>query len=369
MIKYCQLIVLCIAVISCSNNSDEESWYLRIKESNITFSSSSGIGTIIVECNSTIKAESDAAWCVVTTKGNDNITVSVSKNSSVEGRVAKVKVNDAHGNSYQFGVTQAGCYLYPEHKSIYFNNSASNKLIPIHADEAISVSCDEGWLQAEISAVGLKISVNSNTTTRIRKASVTLEKGAVKDTLTIFQGEFQNLLGKYKFSSKKATNPQYGSDYSFITDITHDDNGNFCICNFRSSPNENIIAHLSSISIPLNILNGKLSCYINNGSFLGIGKSDNRNYSLFICQYAPSVGTGYQINAFSGPSLSLNFDIVDGKIVGKIEDNGSWPNGVTTNILYFIACSPASITKFEDRTSIGGFYDGMYDITLEKIEE
>lgn len=368
-LNFYYLLLVSFFIISCSNNdNNEEIDNLTITESKLTFNSLGGVGSIKVKSSSDIKAQSDNAWCTVTVIDNESISVNVSKNVSKEGRVAKVTIMDGIGHVCQIGVTQSGCLLNIENeRTIYFNNMASTKIISIYSDEAIHVSCEDNWIKAEISNNSLNIYVEKNISNRMRKTYIYVESNLERDTLSVFQGNLDNLLGKYLLYSRRALNPNYGAERKYSVELMKNGEKYF-LGNFRIPGDEDKENELfRQVYIPIKSLGEKLTFAILNSEYSGIS-FDNR-YSLFLCQAIKQVGSSTYMGMTKGPSVSLNFDIVDGKIVGKIEDNGSWPDGVMTNTIYLIGCTPNNITNFADVTSIDGFYEGLYDITLEKIEE
>ena len=359
LVRYLCILFVCVLLSACTSEENENvNNTLKILQSEVSFNSHGGQGKISVESDYTISAVSNSSWCNVTMDGNSTVKLIVEKNPSKEYRIATITIRDTSGNSCHVAVTQSGnIFNIQGERTVFFTNKADSHSFPIYFEDNITIKCEDDWLHAEVKSNSLVINVTGNTSTRIRKSYIYLSSEVTRDTLTIFQGDFDNLHGRYKLHAYRAIEPGLGLEYIFNCEIVQEDNV------YLIKP-EN-----QTWFIPIIPVQGKLKGYIPNAEYAGKGKSSGRDYSLFICQYAPYVSGGYAIHAYGGPSLTLNFDIVDGKIVGKIEDNGSWPNGVTTNTIYLIACLPASITNFADRTSIGGFYQGMYDITLEKIEE
>ena len=81
---------------------------LTVKPSSISFSSSAGSNTFVIESNISWTVRSDQTWCTVNTSSGSNnatITVNVTENTSTSARNATITISSDKANSMQVSIS------------------------------------------------------------------------------------------------------------------------------------------------------------------------------------------------------------------------------------------------------------------------
>lgn len=149
--------------------------------------------SFIITCNTTwIASSSDNSWCKVEKKGDSVLTVSVTENTSITERTAKVTVQ-AGEVTRTIDITQAGTSPYiliNGEKSLTVSNGGETMTITVSTNDGpFTVSGNPAWCSVtNITDNSFELKVEPNGTLSKRTATITVVSQSGKtDTLTVTQ--------------------------------------------------------------------------------------------------------------------------------------------------------------------------------------
>lgn len=160
-----------------------------------------GTGTIVVEGNGTVTAESSSEWCATSVSGN-TVTVSATPNNAIESRNATVTIKSGN-KSTQVSIYQEGMVFVLTEHSFDLDDSAATLQASVQLNNAaatITVGEKADWLSGQYNpATGkIEISVAANETGSARSGSIEFLCGKYAETVTVSQYEFdKDVLGTY----------------------------------------------------------------------------------------------------------------------------------------------------------------------------
>ena len=163
--------------------------------------STGGSGTIVVDGNGTVTAESSLSWCSVSVSGN-TITVTAPENNAFESRNAVIKIRSGNKSTevvaYQegliFSLEQTTFSLNDDAQTVRTSMKLSNPNLPVRTGDGVD------WVKASFdSSTGmLELQVEANNTGLPREGTFDLLCGDYKAVVTITQYEYEkDVLGFY----------------------------------------------------------------------------------------------------------------------------------------------------------------------------
>ena len=168
---------------------------ISLDTSSMEFTSSSGSKSIKITSNTSWNVSCDQAWCSVspTSGSNDgSVTVKVEENSSTAERAATITVKSEAGDQ-TVKVTQSGvaATLTLDTSVLEFMSGSGSKMFRISSNTMWAVSSDKNWCSVSPTSGSndgsVTISVEENTSTSERTATITVESATITRTLSVVQ--------------------------------------------------------------------------------------------------------------------------------------------------------------------------------------
>ncbi|MBP5277855.1 MAG: BACON domain-containing protein [Prevotella sp.] len=192
-------------VSACGDDSMENPYatddVLTVLSNDVMLPSTGGSGTIVVDGNGTVTAESSLSWCSVSVSGN-TITVTAPENNAFESRNAVIKIRSGNKSTevvaYQegliFSLEQTTFSLNDDAQTVRTSMKLSNPNLPVRTGDGVD------WVKASFdSSTGmLELQVEANNTGLPREGTFDLLCGDYKAVVTITQYEYEkDVLGFY----------------------------------------------------------------------------------------------------------------------------------------------------------------------------
>lgn len=191
------LIGCLLLVTSCSDEEDSAVSSLKVIKSNVSFPAVATTGTIEVESNSAITAESDQDWCTVAVNSNI-VTVSVPTYTEIVGRNAVVEISNALGNKVRVPVSQSGGVFTVGGNDLYNLSDEENVItVRVKSDYDYTVDAPD-WITGEKIKDGYKLAITENTTGNARKGVVTFNSQRGTKEITFIQFGLNDIAGTYE---------------------------------------------------------------------------------------------------------------------------------------------------------------------------
>lgn len=202
-------IIACLAgfASACSDDSMDNPYAtddaLAVISNDVMIPSKGGSGTIVVDGQGTVTAESSLSWCTVSVSGN-TITVSASENNSIESRNAVISIRSGN-KSTQVVAYQDGLVFSVTDKSFSLNDDEVTLSTPLQlSNPSLPVTVGEGvdWVTADVNpSTGMvDLHVAANNTGLPRSGSIELVCSDYKTTISFSQFDFnKDVLGEYYF--------------------------------------------------------------------------------------------------------------------------------------------------------------------------
>lgn len=185
-----------------------------VVSSTVTFDYEGGTGHIELSDEGFASTLSTGAeqWITITKTGKRGLKVVATPNPGAETRNALIVV-DKEGKKAHIPVTQLGRVDYADLENLSFSEKGGEEYFPIHAESPLEITQSEGsadWLTIEQIEDRLYFRAKPNTTSKPRKATVTIKAGLYKKELTVNQKvvlnfapvntlNYRSILGKYTF--------------------------------------------------------------------------------------------------------------------------------------------------------------------------
>ena len=194
MKKVFSLIVLLTGVMAFTSCGDDDATYtpihpLEVTSADLFFEATGGTGSIVVNTEEELTAETTSSWISVEASGN-TVTVTAAENASRENRSAKIVVTAANGATTNVTATQQGVVLYLDGKDNYeVANSASTLTVGVHSSVPITVSTSESWMTAEYNEYDMEVTIDiaANQTREVREGQVIIAAAGLEEVITIQQ--------------------------------------------------------------------------------------------------------------------------------------------------------------------------------------
>ena len=168
---------------------------ISLDTSSMEFASNSGSKSIKITSNTSWTVSCDHAWCSVspTSGSNDgSVTVNVEENTSTAERTATITVKSDAGDQ-TVKVTQSGiaAMLTLDTSSLEFAAGSGSKIFRISSNTSWAVSSNQNWCSVNpTSGSGegsVTVSMDENTSTFNRTATISVESAGIIKTLTVTQ--------------------------------------------------------------------------------------------------------------------------------------------------------------------------------------
>lgn len=168
---------------------------ISLDTSSLEFASGSGSKAFKITTNTTWTVASDQTWCSVSPASGSNdgsVTVKVGENSTTAERTATITVKSEAGDQ-TVKVTQSGVSptLTLNIDNMEFAAGSGSKIFSIKSNTTWAVSSDENWCSVSPTSGSndgsVTVSVDENTSTSNRTATITVECATIKRTLAVTQ--------------------------------------------------------------------------------------------------------------------------------------------------------------------------------------
>ncbi|SFG04155.1 BACON domain-containing protein [Prevotella sp. KH2C16] len=203
--------VLGLLVFAACGSDDIDNPYAKVSSisvdsASVLFQAAPGTGVVTVTApNGITKVVSEQPWCTTTVNGNV-VTVQVEGNSDMLGRSSLLTIYS--GEDYaQVTVQQMGFIFALDASSIVSGDDAATLSYGMNANADVAVSTSADWITASLGNGTLEVKLTANTTGHIRKGYVYYEAGALKDSVSVTQYDFdKDIAGNYRLLYRETEN-------------------------------------------------------------------------------------------------------------------------------------------------------------------
>lgn len=184
-----------IGILTVKVTQNEANAAISLDTSTMEFTSSSGEQTFKITANTSWTVSSDQTWCSVSPtsgKNSGSVTVKVSENTQTSARTATITVKTDAGNR-TVSVTQSGAseQVSLSVSDMEFAAGSGSKMLRITANTTWAVSSDKNWCSVSPTSGSndgsVTVSVDENTSTSSRTATITVESAAITRRLAVTQ--------------------------------------------------------------------------------------------------------------------------------------------------------------------------------------
>ncbi len=184
---------------SCSdddNNGPAES-SVKVTSAETAIDASGGSKVITVN-RSDISVKAEDSWLKVAVNGN-TLTVSAEANQSRESRHTLVVVKATNGDSTLVNVSQYGLVFVFGESSIFSpTDEVTTIACSMKHNESVTILSSPEWAQSKLESDSIRITLSKNTTGHIRKGYIKYQTGAVVDSVSVMQYDFnKDIAGSY----------------------------------------------------------------------------------------------------------------------------------------------------------------------------
>lgn len=188
-------ICILVALVSVTCKPEQDTPFLSVESTNVTFSSVPGIEMIPVSTNRDYTATSSQEWCNATPAGN-LLKVAVNENVAIQERTAAVTLSAEGVAGIRLNVKQAGTApvfaIDPALKTMQFGSDGESRLLKVDTNVPFTALSDQSWCQAEILSRtdrNLRITVSGNGIIIPRSAEVVLSAKGFEDLIVTVNQE------------------------------------------------------------------------------------------------------------------------------------------------------------------------------------
>lgn len=262
---------------------------LKVVSGDLVFQPAGGTGTVTVEAEGTVTAESALPWCSASVSGK-TITVTAQPYDGLESRYTPINIHCGDESIYivahQYGVILRS--FAPE--DIHLKNAAFETSFPYDANTRIKAESDADWLSFTFGDDALGIRVAENVQKEYREARVNWSIGDFHDSFVVsqFDAAEAGLLGTWDWHGYGGT--RLTTDYAFTATLEETDKGyNLHLVRTGIDLNIPVVLDGKTVKIPLGA--PSVGTYVN-------GTKTYYTYPLFAAgtnavQYDAAVTEGY----------------------------------------------------------------------------
>ena len=184
-----------IGILTVKVTQNEANAAISLDTSTMEFTSSSGEQAFKITANTSWTVSSDQTWCSVSPtsgKNSGSVTVKVSENTQTSARTATITVKTDAGNR-TVSVTQSGAseQVSLSVSDMEFAAGSGSKMLRITANTTWAVSSDKNWCSVSPTSGSndgsVTVSVDENTSTSSRTATIMVESANITRTLAVTQ--------------------------------------------------------------------------------------------------------------------------------------------------------------------------------------
>jgi len=191
MKKLLYILTVALLVVACK---DEESPYLTLSPSSLTFDASASSQTISIKSNTTWTLTPSADWYTISPtsgSGDAEVTVTVQQYKDAAGRSDNLVVNYSATGKQQVAIVQTRPAVPsdPDHLTVNLRSFAQEFTIDVPAGYNYQVSVPDGLKVVSTSDEQVVLSVDENTTdeSRTYDVKITTTDGQTIETVTVNQ--------------------------------------------------------------------------------------------------------------------------------------------------------------------------------------
>lgn len=303
------------ALTSCSDYDAPEvnnESAVKIISHETSFQAAPSQGTVVVESASPVTVTCDGNWVTTSVNGN-TINVSVTQNSSIDGRSAMLKLTNSEGTT-QLAVIQSGIVIQLDGGNTKaYNDNARTVSFNLKTNVPMEISSDVNWITPTFEDGVITAELAANNAGYVRTGHIILSTEGYDDVISITQGDFaKDIAGTYLLLY---IDPSDGDMYYFITTVS------------RSGSNYSVGFPSLGLSMPVTYSSADFSLKVAGGSSLGTYGS----YSLYTVLWDTNEGylTWSSSVSMSTDGWEYEEDVDNtgapiGSIMAEFADNGSW---------------------------------------------
>lgn len=305
------LLAMLLLLAACKENNDggyeANSSDITVVRQDLTFDPQGRTGTLEFRANSAVSVSLTSDWCTAVVSGNV-VSVTVTDNTSIEGRVAILTLNSGT-SSLKMPVQQRGMMVtsFPVNDYHALNNGGV-KSYTIRHDFPVELVTAADWIHPVMEGDKLNVTVDPNTTGQIRRGTIAMNCGGLTDMLNIVQYDLTtNVVGSYYLKGTSNDAPYelgfelYEKKGVFYIDWTSREKWTEAVFPVEFD------AEKCMLTIP---------------SAMEFYTASNGNYDI---GYFFDTANALAQNASVGMSVKLSCEPSLQTTYGVLEDNGSWP--------------------------------------------
>lgn len=194
MKKVFSLIVLLTGVMAFTSCSDDDATYtpihpLEVTSADLFFEATGGTGSIVVNTEEELTAETTSPWISLAASGN-TVTVTAEENASRENRSARIVLTAADGATTNVTATQQGVVFYLNGSNKYeVASGASTLTVSLRSSVPVTVSSLASWITAEYNEEDQEITmaIAANQSNDPRTGQVVIAAAGLEEIITIEQ--------------------------------------------------------------------------------------------------------------------------------------------------------------------------------------
>ncbi len=344
---------LALSFVACSDDDEVGAEYNRastisVVKSDVLFSASAGVGTVVVKAQGPITFACASEWCKATALNDSTVQVAVDNNEDNNGRSSLLTIKSGV-DSVNVAVHQQGFYLQSDMgTAVSFGDEASRESYAFNTSGTPIVSSTANWLSASIEGDSLVVSAMANETGHLRQGYVKYTFGEFQDSVLVSQYDFaQDIAGLYYLAYTQASGTQ-AATYAQI----------------GLAEDGSIAMTLPQLDFTIPLTFNKATCQLSvaGGSYIGDYQADEAT-TYYIGTVLGCSSTGnYTWSKSVTYSAAFQYDDENGTYA-MFEDDGSWSYPVDYLWLYAF-----NSTTFSSASRVGSLVR-MYDPYLLKVEE
>ena len=203
---------------------------LGVKASSLVYQPDGGTGTITLDTDQPLTAESVQPWCKTSVSGNV-VTVTADPYSGLETRYSTVTVRSGDKSvslvAHQYGVIVRSF----DFGDISTGNAAFEKEFTFDANTSrLEVTSDSEWVTTEVEGNKLTVKVAENASMDFREAVLTWKIGEMTDHFSVIQFDAVDagLLGSWKWHGGNAATSRH-TDFPMDATFAREDDGSFSL--------------------------------------------------------------------------------------------------------------------------------------------
>ena len=277
-ILYFALIACLTGIVSACSDDGMDNPYrkddaLKVIRNDVQIPSVGGSGTIVVDANGAVTAESSIDWCSVSVSGN-TVTFTAPANNSIESRNAFVTIKSGD-KSTQVSVYQEGMVFVVGDHTFTLDDAGSAISTEVqlsNGDLAITTNSPTPWITGQYNALTKKVELNvePNNTGIPRSGQFEVFCNGYKEVINVSQFDFtQDVLGEYYFMYYKTSSGGFAYTTATLT-------------------SKAIVLHVAEgldFTIPVKFLNGQNEPWaitVDFGQFTGLYTDEDGTYATYV---------------------------------------------------------------------------------------